>query len=46
VTCGARIRGVTDRYMSRSLGGAYPLLVDWSIVYLLAAHLLAAWERG
>ena len=38
--------GATGGYVSRSPGGVYPLLVDRSLAYLLAAHLLAAWERG
>ena len=32
--------------MLRSLGGAYPLFVNRSLAYLLAAYLSAAWERG
>jgi len=32
--------------MLRSLGGTYPLLVDRSLAYLLAAYLSAARERG
>jgi len=43
---GCVFAGATDRYMLRSLGGAYPLFVDRSLANLLAAYLLTAWERG
>ena len=43
---GCVFAGATGGYMLRSLGGAYPLFVDRSLAYLLAAYLLAARERG